>query len=1199
MSLSLSPPSSFPSPLPSPPPSTVLNAVPSSLSVVENEVSHRPPPPVLPHCSSSSRLQSNSPKSLEPFASIGESAVERGRGPCEALWTAAKKDLCNLDPAASSPAAAGSTQPNNTTNGPPGVKHTSARAPERGQHGGSGAQATAPAVDEYGHRTPTTHTGTSTHSTDMTDVLASVCVDTSSSPSSSSLHASSGPSDAVTPQTASGLPQDPQSFNLQLRRLHDDFAQMQRNNKTHAHADSAHALVHNNTETHGIATQQQQQHNKSDNNLSSQQSVLSSSTPIDLSCHCLVVDEARVKLEDRLVSQFNMALALAGYNNTPDSSSSTSSTSHSSSPRARDIDDSALREFVCTWLGITAQDVAVAVFSQPLSLNRVLHIQFHSFEALSRALSSNVFLIRCGSAAHSHSSVWTRGAVSPCGPPRSDCLELLQFSCFPTQAFELSQLQGQVQQLLMDMQLDHTSFWFPSSYRNSLPKLRHAAQSQMAIKFFVLPRHIHQAHADIIRLHRKLSLFGGTVSVQGANQSSWQRCGQCDALGHQQQSCPLYAGIAVRLLMNKQVPFVALKTLIQRAGARSGYLGGSADHLLPHRVVTLLFDGDVDQPAVCLPMVFQKLHPLLKDIHPLLHEPPHLVNVRNRVRECKECGSAVRPHQCPFATLFPMSMAKKLQQQGTGTGAEPAQATAKDTGAQVPTQPPRPAAVPRPPPTDLMCKSWRLHKSCPRQEMGRVCRFQHPAEHVPEPRLQPLCRVFTASGLCPKGATCAFRHDRSSTGVHVQVPQAAVPPSSSPTTLVPVPPQTQAQGNSVAQSSATPATRKRHAEGTPNVTPVSAVPQQASSSSTSQPTSSSSAVSSKPYQHKKTKTMLGSGNSFEALQEDQNWGSSSGNNESQDGDGDSDEKRENNNNNINNKQTNKNNINVAHIHGNISQHTIHTQTELQVATDMDMSSDHDEEERPRVQLNKPGTPHKQGNAQQAQVVEKTNRNDKGKPSILHVDPSRVTQQPHAYVREADANAYQQNQLQEHPSPAMDSPPVRGRDRTRVPNQSHMDTNVNINTSTSGTSSSTVSRPARTPSTPSRPCASPTKPPTSSLSALRSTHATTVPSSPVRQMQMQMTSSTSEMGSRSSSLNLQLSQSTLTPRSLSQSFDHAATAATATPTSSNTNFIVNTNGNTMGGKKKGGQLDKNSQRQQQKTTPPDPDPPHQDQQQHKE
>jgi hypothetical protein len=443
--------------------------------------------------------------------------------------------------------------------------------------------------------------------------------------------------------------------------------------------------------------------------------VPASPPPLDTTCHCLVIDASKADAGADAHKQLAAALLLAG--NQP-----------------------ALQQHVGVWLPALALGDVSAMYADRTSR---LHINFLSAAGLGRALATLPCLVRCGSTV---AGPW-HGKQQVCGLAKHLQPELLRLTCEPTDdrsSRELAKLTAAIGELLASMKLEHTSFWIPNSANP-------ARRGTSSLTINVLPRETDAARlrALIDGLHLQHRLWGGVVSIEAPNQRALSRCRLCAQLGHLYDGCPRYAGFALRLLFKQPLPIATLRDLVQRLGARDGYLGASVDELQPHRKVSLLFDGDGDDEATLRP-VLERLLPLLPELSGKLHAEPTVVNPKNRQRECAQCNSPTRAHECPFGDGAPPRRPQpapaphnELQPVGALVGAAA-------LGAGRPARPAAPTA-----PADNMCRSWRQRKQCPRKASGRACAFEHPEAHVPQ---RPPCFAFQGTGFCNRGDQCPFEH---------------------------------------------------------------------------------------------------------------------------------------------------------------------------------------------------------------------------------------------------------------------------------------------------------------------------------------------------------------------------------------------------------------------------------------------------------
>ena len=221
------------------------------------------------------------------------------------------------------------------------------------------------------------------------------------------------------------------------------------------------------------------------------------------------------------------------------------------------------------------------------------------------------------------------------------------------------------------------------------------------IVVYVLPRNLTQLKEEINRLHLQHELWGSKVRVHGMNDPALKRCNQCEQLGHQPDACSMYSGLALRLIGKKPLPYSLMVDLQGKAGARMAFLGSSFDEMQPSRRLTLLFDVTVGKEEQHMTQLATHLLPLFTDLQPLLHGSVQCVDIRDRNRECKECGSLSRPHECPF---MDPARARRSQTAPLSSDSAPsmgaASAAASASGGEG------------------MCGSWRRFRTCERKDKG-------------------------------------------------------------------------------------------------------------------------------------------------------------------------------------------------------------------------------------------------------------------------------------------------------------------------------------------------------------------------------------------------------------------------------------------------------------------------------------------------
>ena len=382
-----------------------------------------------------------------------------------------------------------------------------------------------------------------------------------------------------------------------------------------------------------------------------------------------------------------------------------------------------------------------------------VHVQFRTHADMAAALKISPLLVQCGVVAVG----W---GPRECGPARHDRPEKLELTCAPNDRLPHSaaDVPAAIVGLLKEMQLDYTSQWIPSQYDPARVGTGYIVVS-------VLPRAIGLADltATVERLNAaKHQLWGGVVHVHAPNTHSLARCKECSKLGHQSGACPRYSGVALRLLFKEPAPYAMLLALCEQTKARSESFLGHDALVLPHRKMTLLFDT--------MDAVKQHIQPMMEQYGRLMHEAPRIVDVQNRLKECHECGSLSKVHECPYPHLkhgqqkVAAQQQQKPKQQGqqqhgavrVAAAAAPASASASASAA----------------PDDKMCKSWRRARECPRLHRGERCGFEHPVAYVVP---QKVCFAFRDTGHCARGEACKFPHNSAPQQQQQQQQSAAAP----------------------------------------------------------------------------------------------------------------------------------------------------------------------------------------------------------------------------------------------------------------------------------------------------------------------------------------------------------------------------------------------------------------------------------------
>ena len=228
---------------------------------------------------------------------------------------------------------------------------------------------------------------------------------------------------------------------------------------------------------------------------------------------------------------------------------------------------------------LPAADLCVA-YTTSRAPRPLLHLNFNTHDGLVAALAAVPFLVRC-SASSAAAPGW--GGPKHCGLPRHQLPELLEMTCVPSGKHNPAGLLDEVKRLLsQEMQLEYTALWFA----NSQHRQQSGAGQSVRVVIKVLPRlaGAAQLRQDVERLHQRFKLWGGTLRVSAPNDPQLCRCSQCDQLGHQASQCPLFAGVAVRLLLKQPASFAWLQSVSRRAEARLAYLGGGPERRRSSRV---------------------------------------------------------------------------------------------------------------------------------------------------------------------------------------------------------------------------------------------------------------------------------------------------------------------------------------------------------------------------------------------------------------------------------------------------------------------------------------------------------------------------------------------------------------------------------------------------------------------------------------
>ena len=442
--------------------------------------------------------------------------------------------------------------------------------------------------------------------------------------------------------------------------------------------------------------------------------------------HCLVVDHLRVAPPDlpKLGNCLNVALTQAER-----------------------------KEAVLEWLPKIDEDGLGAVFVE----HQRLHLHFKEHRHLALALKEVPWLVRCGATG---SSSWSLNCY---GVARHQLPEALRFKCSnPADVpSSIAKQQSAMKELVAEMGIEERGIWQSSSDVYDI-------KTNPRFAFWVLPRETNPVAlvALIERVHRKHKLFGAFVDVQGMNLPPLMRCSECHTLGHSSSTCPLFGGVAVRLVFKMPMSpvvfagFVRLVPDVRSAMLGNIYINATTSGVTSHKA-TLFFNADESTPEKK-----QQFEELLLELGrqagAMLHQAPHRITMREaeRRQECTTCGAREKEHGCPFRKSGPVrsrapeqpaqQQQQQQQQQQRATQAQGSAAPSKAGGASHAAGSP---AVSKQK-TAGMCGTWRTLKVCSRNG----CTQQHPKDWFPIPnRDQPVCRDFYSSGNC-KFQQCKYEH---------------------------------------------------------------------------------------------------------------------------------------------------------------------------------------------------------------------------------------------------------------------------------------------------------------------------------------------------------------------------------------------------------------------------------------------------------
>ena len=412
-------------------------------------------------------------------------------------------------------------------------------------------------------------------------------------------------------------------------------------------------------------------------------------TPLSMEVHCLILDDGHdsVVCKDSTVKpKLDLALKMA---------------------RQTELKEQ-LFAHIRSWL-----DPLEFVTVYAKETDNMLHINCASHAAMAAAMLRFPLLVRCG-CLRSFSS-------RPCGSDKHRLPELLHLTCQPTHSQPMRA--EDMRKLLKEtMQLEYSTFWEQNTKLGAVP------DPNPRLSIFVLPRTIDVEKLTqlVQQMHLQHEFRGAKVRVQGVNCKQLRRCSQCQQLGHEEATCPIYSGLALRFLANAQpFSYAALLEMKERTQARGAFLGSSVDERAPSRRLTLLFDPESWNSEAKLRLK-QVISDTFGNFKESLQCDPKAFNVKLRHKECKQCGNVQRAHACPYAVGF---AARPKRPAAAAAVAQP-----KSSG-----------------PPDNMCRSWRNTKRCAKLLSGK-CRFTHPVEHVAEFE----CKAFRLGSCVDE--RCTFRH---------------------------------------------------------------------------------------------------------------------------------------------------------------------------------------------------------------------------------------------------------------------------------------------------------------------------------------------------------------------------------------------------------------------------------------------------------
>jgi hypothetical protein len=344
---------------------------------------------------------------------------------------------------------------------------------------------------------------------------------------------------------------------------------------------------------------------------------MTASNPLNIDIHCLIVDaseESVTAADSTHGATLAQALAFAdqGRNKDPDSPEK-------------------LHQLVKQW-------ISPVEFNTVYAGDKRLHINFPSLSTMAQAMELFPFLVRCGSLNTSYSGQgWSSTHCVACDKGDKHTLpELLHLSCVLVNKTADSVKREEVIKFLKEeVQLKYSTFWLPGKS----PK--DGGRDQNRFSVYVVPRMVEmeKLQREVERIHLQFQFLGTKIRVQGVNSKLLRRCAQCQQLGHEENACIVYSGVALRLLGKSPFPHQAMLELQQRTQAKVAFLGSTVDERRPSRRLTLLFDAEAwsDEKAERLKKVLSETF----GDNSTLHEDPKAINVRQRHQECKDFTSQV------------------------------------------------------------------------------------------------------------------------------------------------------------------------------------------------------------------------------------------------------------------------------------------------------------------------------------------------------------------------------------------------------------------------------------------------------------------------------------------------------------------------------------------------------------------------------